>query len=518
MGIDDANIYMVYMRNLARGEGFVFNIGGERVEGFTSFLWTVIGAGCYGVSGAYFHVLLLLLNVFVVGYGLFKLSELVGDCTGNRFSVLSMIPLFLPVLVPGYFDWTVISLMETGLWSAELMLITVLLLKYDWSNANGLLRLKFEGLLGLMLLTRPEAMLWTPLFVVLRSLKGIWDGLSSKTSLILMVRGIAIITVVLTALVSWRIGYFGFPFPNTYYAKVSSDISANLRGGFRYVLDSFKMYPFLVIMIFGLLLWIPRLVLVNPKKAIFVSVVFSVVVITCIIPLLVGGDHFGYPRFILPVVPILFAGIVMLVDTKGLKESAVLVSLVFFTQNPSPGARFCYQISEIRHEWDIAAGGRREGELLNEFWIESNDKPSIGVITAGGFAWAYLGPVFDLMGLNNVKMAHYSTIKNPNAMKNHASFSKDVFYIQRPDILRASWLVRDSLVYPNRIDSINLKFQLLGINEDERFVEEYEWACITRLDNRTRVAGYMNKSFLNRLSLEMYQIKYPLGQPDFEHP
>ena len=35
-GIDDANIYFVYARNLANGHGFVYNIGGERVEGFTS--------------------------------------------------------------------------------------------------------------------------------------------------------------------------------------------------------------------------------------------------------------------------------------------------------------------------------------------------------------------------------------------------------------------------------------------------------------------------------------------------
>ena len=34
IGVDDANIYMVYMRNLAEGHGLVFNVGGERVEGF----------------------------------------------------------------------------------------------------------------------------------------------------------------------------------------------------------------------------------------------------------------------------------------------------------------------------------------------------------------------------------------------------------------------------------------------------------------------------------------------------
>ena len=33
-GIDDANIFFTYASNLAGGEGFVYNAGGERVEGF----------------------------------------------------------------------------------------------------------------------------------------------------------------------------------------------------------------------------------------------------------------------------------------------------------------------------------------------------------------------------------------------------------------------------------------------------------------------------------------------------
>ena len=43
-GIDDAYIFFVYARNLAEGHGFVYNVGGEAVEGFTSLLWTLICA------------------------------------------------------------------------------------------------------------------------------------------------------------------------------------------------------------------------------------------------------------------------------------------------------------------------------------------------------------------------------------------------------------------------------------------------------------------------------------------
>ncbi len=41
---DDAFISFVYARNLARHGQLVFNLG-ERVEGYTNFLWTVLLAG-----------------------------------------------------------------------------------------------------------------------------------------------------------------------------------------------------------------------------------------------------------------------------------------------------------------------------------------------------------------------------------------------------------------------------------------------------------------------------------------
>jgi len=49
-GIDDANIFFTYARNIAAGEGLVYNAGGERVEGFTSLLYTLVCAGVYWLN------------------------------------------------------------------------------------------------------------------------------------------------------------------------------------------------------------------------------------------------------------------------------------------------------------------------------------------------------------------------------------------------------------------------------------------------------------------------------------
>ena len=44
--LDDAYIAFRYARQLAAGQGLVFNPG-ERVEGFTSFSWVLLSAACF---------------------------------------------------------------------------------------------------------------------------------------------------------------------------------------------------------------------------------------------------------------------------------------------------------------------------------------------------------------------------------------------------------------------------------------------------------------------------------------
>src|SRR5262245_27115579 len=49
-GVDDANIFLVYARNLASGHGLVYYPGGERVEGFTSLAWVLVCAAAVASS------------------------------------------------------------------------------------------------------------------------------------------------------------------------------------------------------------------------------------------------------------------------------------------------------------------------------------------------------------------------------------------------------------------------------------------------------------------------------------
>jgi hypothetical protein len=79
---DDTYITLRYAKHLADGHGLRYNVGGERVEGFTSFLWVVIlaavhHAGCDIVRGA--QVLALTCALVTLGIVLRWLSELCRD-------------------------------------------------------------------------------------------------------------------------------------------------------------------------------------------------------------------------------------------------------------------------------------------------------------------------------------------------------------------------------------------------------------------------------------------------------
>src|SRR5438309_8604478 len=72
IGIDDANIYFIYMRHFANGNGFVYNLGGERVEGFTSILWTLIGTTFFKLS-IHPEQWLLAFNIFIITIGIWQI-------------------------------------------------------------------------------------------------------------------------------------------------------------------------------------------------------------------------------------------------------------------------------------------------------------------------------------------------------------------------------------------------------------------------------------------------------------
>ncbi len=426
-GIDDADIFFVYARNFAEGHGFVYNIGTERVEGFTSLLWTLVCAGFFTLFESV-EAPLLVLNV-LLGIAVCAACLRRTDHPGWYLLLLAA--------APGWFAWCQVSLMESGLWCA---LLTGSILAVAERKPRPLLLL-----LPLLVLTRPESMLWGAWLVLVF---GVGNGVKATLPLA------ASFVLTLLALVGFRWGYFGYPFPNTYYAKVSPDLLANIGGGLRYLGGYLVLNPVvLVVSATGLA------ALFRAKRCSAESFRIALCLLPGIaIPVWVGGDHFGSFRFFQPLWPLLclvaareWTGLRAVADPR--PEKLVLPGLLLCGWLLFPSTGF------LKHEFRIAREGRATGRALEAMFRSQGEYPSVGAITAGGIKYAYPGPVLDLMGLNSTEMAHHPGSRV--GLRNHSAFNPDVFYRWQPELV----LCGDSAAFDERV--------LKGIQTDPRFLARY---------------------------------------------
>lgn len=300
---DDAYISFVYARNLARSGELVFNIG-ERVEGYTNFLWTLMLAA-FLRAGLPPEIMSRLLGTLFGILGLFTsafASRVMRD--GRRFEVWDAVPALFLATIPGYACWS-----SGGLETQMFTFLVTLGLSLE------LRRLRSEEsapssatavVLGVAALTRPEGVLF------FASLAG------AGLSLDLVRRRVRFTTSVVRtlpflALVAphflWRRYYYGWWLPNTYYVKASGSGAAWSQGGYYlwrvcvdfhlWVVPALILAALAVVFLvrsggdrkFAEIVW-----LLLPPISLFLLYVASV-----------GGDFMGLYRFALPIVPILVA-------------------------------------------------------------------------------------------------------------------------------------------------------------------------------------------------------------------
>src|SRR5690606_7924359 len=75
----------------------------------------------------------------------------------------------LLVLIPGFVDWNVSSLMETGLFTILVTTISLMTLKSTRNEFTKGDMTSFTLMILLFLLTRPESLLLAPIFIFLKT-------------------------------------------------------------------------------------------------------------------------------------------------------------------------------------------------------------------------------------------------------------------------------------------------------------------------------------------------------------
>ncbi len=455
-GIDDADIFFVYARHFAEGHGFVYNVGGERVEGFTSLLWTLAGAGWYSVFRT-FEAPLLILNIVLAVVAVSACLER----TDHRRTYLLLL-----AGAPAWFAWCQLTLMETGLWCVLLTLLGLAVAE----KRRGAAAL----MLPLLLITRPESMAWG-LWIILLVFCFAEKGARLRSAVPVLGTYLGSLALLL----GFRNVYFGWPVPNTYYAKISPGLFTNILNGLDYPLG----YLISSMAVTAALLIFISLPVVR-RKASPLSLRLAWFLLPGLgIPVLVGGDHFGSFRFYQPLWPLL-----CLIAANEWNRTAAprfaakrrrwvlpLFVLLGWLEFSVTG--------NLKHEFRIAEEGRKNGAALMQLFGDLDTLPTAAAITAGGHKLGYDGVVYDLMGLNSTEMAHAPG--DASNFKNHTGFSRSVFYRWEPDVVFCGESAAfDALV-------------LNGLHREPRFQAAYEKCTLQR--NGAALTAWYRRGFLAQL-------------------
>jgi arabinofuranosyltransferase len=406
---DDAFISLRYADNLAHGKGLVWN-DGERVEGYTNFLWTIILS------------IPLYLNLdpvkfsFVFGLCLFVLSlyltwRLAGILLHSRHLAL-LVVVFLGTnhSFSSYATGGMETQLQTCLFLACLFVFFDSIIKKEWSAASLCL---LSVLLSLALLTRLDSALL--LVVILpRTLFQIWqrkDNPAQKSLLVVYLLGPLIVLV--GAWLIWKMRLYGSLLPNTFYVKVASLNS--LKRGVIYVglfLYSYWLVPFP----FLFLVFRKRLFLERNRVRLLLSIV---IILWLIYVVAVGGDFMEF-RFIVPVLPLIFIQIVGLIflDVRGIKLQIVLVLLVLagslhhaLTFTNPPLRR--YDIESTKGLSDLLTQDRTDwigiGKVLGDSF-DHDANVTIATTAAGAIPYYSHLKSIDILGLNDQWVARHGEI------------------------------------------------------------------------------------------------------------
>jgi hypothetical protein len=290
---DDAFISFVYSRNLAEHGQLVFNLG-ERVEGYTNFLWTVFLAGWMKLgwqpesSSLFFGAAFAIATFGACAWGSRRARG------GDGWSPWDALPALVLAAIPGYACWAAGGL-ETQMFT---FFVTLGSLLYLFPKGGDRLRPAAALAFALAALTRPEGNLFFALACLHRA------GALAAARRFIPRRDELLFGAVFLALVVphllWRHHYYGWWVPNTFYIKSAGGPGTWQRGGhylWRFA-DTFWLHAIAAIAAAGIALGRSPGARRVGVYALLVAAVF------CLYVAKVGGDFMGLYRFALPIVPL----------------------------------------------------------------------------------------------------------------------------------------------------------------------------------------------------------------------
>jgi arabinofuranosyltransferase len=409
--IDDAYISLRYARNLAHGEGLVWNPG-EAVEGYTDFLWVIL-LSLVGATPAAAWALGALAGALLLVFLARPPERLrVAGLAGALLPLAAASHLALPYWTAKGLETTLFTLLVTG----------GLFLHAGATGAGSGMNGPRGALLGIHLLalaalTRPDGLLLLALAVLDRARR---RGDPARLHAILLP------VFLLAPHFAFRLAYYGYPFPNTFYAKVGEGMEQHLRG-----LDYLSKFFLRPESLFFLAALLPA---ARPGPFRFLAVAVAT---ACAGIIYVGGDAFGAYRFLVPVLPAILllalAGFARLAERLPRAPAAVappalalLMAAALFAGSRGPVDG---QEREVRRFTALMV---EVGKLLEE---NTPDWATIALNPSGAIPYYSERRAIDMLGLNDEHIAHKPIDEMGHGKAGHEKGDGAYVLSRRPDLI-----------------------------------------------------------------------------------
>ncbi|HEY3175319.1 MAG TPA: hypothetical protein VGK94_06100 [Candidatus Polarisedimenticolia bacterium] len=446
---DDAFISFRYARNLVEGQGLVWNPG-ERVEGYTNFLWTIILSVPFvlGLDPVHF--------CFAVGPVLAAVTLLL--VSRISFALLPSWPLsLLAVLLvgtnPSFAAWATGGLetqLLTCVQTAALWLLIVSL-RRDEPRIGACALLSVLAAAALMI--RLDSVVAIGVVMLAAAADVLRRSGSRRRAGMLLAALCAPAALLLGGWFIWKTAYYGGVLPNTYYAKRGG--AAFWPAGLTYLRAYFQSYllaPFLILTGFAC----RRLMKQWPLAAVTLPAMLCAhyLYVAC-----VGGDFMEF-RMLVPALPVLYLLIVWATFgwvRRPAFRAALIVLLLAGAVHHARLFAYTHGIETVSglesHLYHPAGDWVGVGRALGRALPGSPDV-SIAVTAAGAIPYYSRLPSIDMLGLNDPWVARHGIEVRPQP--GHTRLAPLGYLVGRgcrlvvahPWVARASPAARTSYAYP----------------------------------------------------------------------
>jgi len=441
---DDAFIALRYAKNLVEHHELAYNLG-QRVEGFTSPLWVLLIAVA-GFAGAPILSATHMLGG-LSGLATFWALTVFWDELEPDAPWLVLAPAAALAVSTPFAAW-IFGGLETPLFVAAYTLGLALLART--ARIGDLRSYLHAGIaVALCTLCRPEG---ATLIAIGSVLTCVHSSNANVSRLRRVFAWIAPILLVVGGYELFRLSYYGYPLPNTFYVKTSGDGLWPRGVGYLGFAASEFGWPLVI----GSALSLALLMIANPllpaprapesSRALTTSA-GAAVIIHLLYVARVGGDFLDLYRFLVPLLPLVFCASTLaahrsfLVITGPARFAVVGVALCLFAlhgQSQWALAQRAMQVSEpsraaLRLEplgWTRLYAQRWRGIGT---WLaraeQAGDSTAVGA--AGALPFFSNLPNLDLFGLNDAEIARHGRVIG-NRPGHQRFTSMDYLFAQRP--------------------------------------------------------------------------------------